>query len=187
MRYLFAVVALCLSPLEIRADTCPASPDHAAELDRLYAQAQAAGSEAEARAFTNRMWELWADAPDEPAQAVLDRGMSLRASYDFLGALEEFDRLIAYCPNYAEGYNQRAFVNFLRQDYAAALPDLERALDLSPDHAAAMSGRALTLLALGRTSEARAALEQALALNPWLPERHMAAPGGPLAPEGEDI
>ena len=39
----------------------------------------------------------------------------------------------------------------------------------------------------GRTDEARAALQAALALNPWLNERHLAAPGGPLAPVGTDL
>lgn len=95
--------------------------------------------------------------------------------------------LIAYCPAYAEGYNQRAFVNFLRQDYQSALTDLDRALALSPNHIAALSGRALSLLGLQRVEEARVALKRALDLNPWLPERHLAAPGGPLAPPGDDI
>jgi tetratricopeptide (TPR) repeat protein len=122
------------------------------------------------------MWELWAEAPDQAAQAVLDRGMGKRRSYNFQGALEEFDRLIEYCPNYAEGYNQRAFVNFLREEYELALVDLDRALDLSPTHVAALAGKALTLMGLGRIDEGQAALKQALKLNPWLPERRMLLP-----------
>ena len=92
---------------------------------------------------------------------------------DYAGALVAFESLVAYCPHYAEGYNQRAFVHFLRQDYKAALPDLERAIELSPNHVAAMTGQALTLVALGRNGEAALALRKALALNPWLSERHM--------------
>lgn len=180
-------LALCLLAAPAVANTCPPAPDHSDELVRLYAQVQSAGTEAQAREIGNRMWELWTEAPDEPAQTALDRGMERRAAYDFLAALEEFDRLVAYCPDYAEGYNQRAFVNFLRQDFATALADLDRALALSPRHVAALSGRALTLMALGRTDEARADLAAALALNPWLPERGLAAPGGPLEPKGRDI
>jgi tetratricopeptide (TPR) repeat protein len=110
--------------------------------------------------------------------------MTRRSSFDFLGALEDFDQLIDYCPEYAEGYNQRAFVHYLRRDFAAALRDLDRALELSPRHVAAMSGRALSLYGLSRMEEAREALAAALALNPWLPERYLADPGGPLAPPG---
>ena len=140
-----------------------------------------------ARALSNQMWELWTDAPDEVAQTLLDRGMRARSSYDFLGALDALDRLVSYCPDYAEGYNQRAFVNFLRQDFAAALADLDRTLERSPRHVGALSGKALSLLGLGRHEEARAALTAALALNPWLSERALAAPGGPLAPIGQDL
>ena len=150
-------------------------------------EAQAAQSERDARLISNRMWELWADAPDELSQEMLDRGMQKRSGYDFLGAYEDFDRLIAYCPDYAEGYNQRAFVSYLREDFPRALDDLNTTLEIDPRHIAALSGKALTLMALGRLDEARVALAAALALNPWIPERGLAAPSGPLAPKGKDI
>ena len=166
---------------------CPAAPDHAAEMEALLAEVQAAPDEGAARVVTNRMWELWTDAPDEIAQEMLNHGMAQRGSYDFLGAIAVLDRLVAYCPDYAEGYNQRAFVQFIRQDYPSALVDLDRTLELSPNHIAARAGRALTLLGLGRKDEARTDLKQALALNPWLSERSLLADGGPLAPEGEEL
>lgn len=162
---------------------CPQGADHSEPLEQLIHQIQRAENENEARLLSNQMWTYWAQAPDEVSQAILDRGMSRRASYDFLGALADFDELISYCPNYSEGYNQRAFVNYLRQDYAAALEDLDRALALSPRHVAALSGRALSLYGLERFAEAREALGRALSLNPWLPERHLATPGGPLQPD----
>ncbi|NIZ15325.1 tetratricopeptide repeat protein [Phaeobacter sp. HF9A] len=177
---LCAGVLSCGFAVGALADTCPPAPDHAAELEALLADVRAADSEGEAQRIGNQLWEYWADAPDEQAQAMLDRGMTRRSGYDFLGALEEFDALIAYCPAYAEGYNQRAFVHYLRRDFAAALADLDRALELSPRHVAALSGRALSLLGLSRPVEARESLREALALNPWLPERHLLSPGAPL-------
>ncbi|MFW8593417.1 tetratricopeptide repeat protein [Cribrihabitans neustonicus] len=164
------------------AASCPPAPDHSDALEQLLAEVQAAPSEREARLISNRMWQYWADAPDARAQEILDRGMVRRAGLDLLGALADFDALIAYCPEYAEGYNQRAFVHYLRRDFASALNDLDHALALSPRHVAALSGRALSLYALSHIEEARAALAAALLLNPWLPERSLAAPGGPLAP-----
>ncbi|MEM7320533.1 MAG: hypothetical protein AAF408_16125 [Pseudomonadota bacterium] len=169
------------------AEPCPPAADHSAALDQLIAQAQAAGSAAEARPLLNGMWELWADAPDARSQTILDRGMSKRAVGDLAGALEAFEELVAYCPQYAEGYNQRAFVRYLQLDFATALIDLDRALDLSPRHVAALSGKALTLMGLSRLAEARDVFSEALNLNPWLPERGLADPGGPLEPLGQDI
>mgnify|MGYP000371472493 CR=1 FL=1 len=142
MRLIALIV--CLSAVAPVWADCPAAPDHGASIDGLLSDVRAAQSETEAREISSRMWEFWTDAPDEIAQEMLDQGMSRRGSYDFLGALNELNRLVAYCPDYAEGYNQRAFVNYLRQDFAPALKDLDRAIELSPNHIAALSGRALT-------------------------------------------
>lgn len=150
---------------------CPPPPNIKAEQDALLKEARAAQSETVVRPIRQALWALWAKAPDEAAQELLDRGMSARSSYDFVGALDAFDRLVDYCPKYAEGYNQRAFVNFLRKDFEAALPDLDRALERRPNHVAAMSGKALTLMGLGRNDEAQQVLRSAIELNPWIPER----------------
>ena len=152
---------------------CPEAPDITARQDALLERAQAAPNEGAARGISSALWELWATAPDEQAQALLDRGMAARSSYNFLEALDAFDRLVEYCPDYAEGYNQRAFVNFLRQDFATALVDLDLAIERSPRHVAAISGKGLTLLGLGRNAEAQDALREAVRLNPWISERSL--------------
>jgi tetratricopeptide (TPR) repeat protein len=90
--------------------------------------------------------------------------------------MAEFDRLVDYCPDYAEGYNQRAFIHYLRGDYTPALGQLDEALQRQPLHIAALAGKALTLIAMGREAEGQMVLAQALKLNPWLPERGLLRP-----------
>ena len=184
MRHCLAILLIVAAPAFAE---CPATPDISDEMEALIEEVRAAPNEMAARDVSARMWELWLTAPDETAQDVLDRGMRRRVSYDFLGAVEEFTRLIEYCPDYAEGYNQRAFVYFLSEDYEKALVDLDAALARSPEHVGALSGRALTLLGLNRLDEARLQLIEALDINPWLSERYMMLDGGPLAPRGKDI
>ncbi|SNR73599.1 tetratricopeptide repeat protein [Puniceibacterium sediminis] len=181
MRFKLAL-ALCLFAAPLLADGCPPAPDHSQALSQLLDDVREAPNEMLGRQISNQMWEFWADAPDEPAQQLLDEGMQARAGYDFLRATRAFDRLIAYCPEYAEGYNQRAFVNFLRQDFETALTDLDRAIALSPAHVAALSGKAMTLMELGRDAEAQEVLREAVKLNPWLSERYLlkAQPGQEL-------
>ncbi|MBO9473432.1 tetratricopeptide repeat protein [Shimia sp. R10_1] len=180
------VVALCLCAPAV-AEECPAAPDHSDALNALIERVQKAPDQASAQVLSGEMWQFWTDAPDETAQEILNRGMRKRESWDLLGARSDFDALIAYCPHYAEGYNQRAFVNFLSQNFEAALPDLKRALDLSPRHVAAQSGLALTLIGLGRDAEAQDALAIALELNPWLPERSLYRAPGLSDKPGEDL
>lgn len=181
-----SLIILALMAAPAFAD-CPAPQDTSRELLNLIARAQAAPDANAGRRISNEMWQVWLRAPDEAAQAVLDAGMARRDTYDFLGALKEFDRLVAYCPTYAEGHNQRAYIHFLREDYAKALGDLDRALALQPHHIAAQSGRALTLMNLGRLDEARAQLLAAVENNPWLSEAALLADGAPLGSRDRDI
>ncbi|WP_299370733.1 hypothetical protein [uncultured Tateyamaria sp.] len=169
------------------ADTCPAVQDNRAALTELRDQIRAAPSQLAAEPLSAQMWEIWLTAPDAPAQEMLDKGLRQRNNGDYAGAFASFDRLIAYCPDYAEGFNQRAFTSFLRADYLSALRDLDAALELLPDHVGAQSGRALTLMNIGRAQDARAQMLDALANNPWLSERALIADGAPLGPAGEDI
>ncbi|NDV02615.1 hypothetical protein GZA08_16725 [Pseudoroseicyclus sp. CLL3-39] len=166
-------LALSLLAGPLLAQGCPAAPDHGEEIARLLESLSASRSGAEAQAIAAELWALRMEAPDARAQALLDEGMEARAAFDVPSAREIFDRLVAYCPAYAEGYNQRAFAAYLGADFAAALQDLDRALELAPRHIGALSGKALTLMGLGRQVEAQIVLRQALALNPWLAERRL--------------
>ena len=171
MTALRLLLALVLLAQPVAGQGCPpAELDVAREADLIDAL-RAAPDAGAARAYNARLWELWTDAPDAHAQSLLDSGMARLRMGDVGKALKAFDALIAYCPDYAEGYNQRAFARYLRQDFAPALADLDAALARSPRHIGALSGKALTLMGLGRDRSALEALEAALALNPWLSER----------------
>ncbi|MEI4262681.1 tetratricopeptide repeat protein [Roseovarius sp. D0-M9] len=182
MKLLAITACLVAAPTLLAADTCPAAPDHSDALAALIEEARSAENRRAGMAVSDKMWALWADAPDTRAQELLDEGMERRQSYDYDGALAAFEALVAYCPDYAEGYNQRAFISYLRQDFEAALPDLDAALERTPRHVAALTGKALTLVALGRKGEAALALRAALDMNPWLSERALL----PVLEQGED-
>lgn len=176
------IAPLCLVAAPAFADTCPPVTDHSARLAEIVVALNAAESQQEATPLNAELWELWLDAPDEIAQDMLDQGMARRSNYDFLGAISALDRLVDYCPDYAEGYNQRAFARFLAGDLQAALADLDRTLEILPTHTGALSGKALTLMGLGRNDEAQEVLRAALALHPWLQERALL-----IEPAGTDL
>lgn len=181
------MIALAVLTAPALAETCPQPLDYTAELKPLLDGLQTATSEAEARPFTAQMWTVFLRAPDETAQTVLDRGILRQRSFDLAGAKKDFDALVDYCPTYAEGYNQRAFTNYLAGRYDEALGDLERAIDLSPVHVGALSGRALTLMQMGRFEEARVQMLEAVTYNPWLAERALLDFGQPLGPKDQDL
>lgn len=143
---------------------------------------QDATREMDAREMSGRLWDIWLNAPDAKAQDLLDTGMGAREGYNFEYAERALTELVMYCPDYAEGWNQRAFVYFLQRDFARALPDLNRAIELAPDHIAALAGKAMTQIGMGENDAAQVTLRQALALNPWLSERSLLT-----EPPGEEI
>lgn len=162
------------------AHTCPDVADNVAEKERLYAELLTTPTEMVGREVGSQLWEIWINAPDDEAQELMDQGRERIRLADYEKAIEHFTDLIEYCPQYAEGWNQRAFVNFLRQDYDASLDDITKALEIEPRHFGALAGRATVLIGMGRTEIGYKALRQALAINPWLSERH-------LLPQGDDI
>ncbi len=168
-----ALVAAAIAAGAAFAQSCPEVQVDEARRTDLMRQVRAAPDPQSAQRVTNQLWEIWTDAPDERAQSLLDEGISRRGVFDLDNAMAAFETLIDYCPDYAEGYNQRAFVLFIRQEYAPALVDLDRALERSPEHLGALTGRAMAYMALNRNDEALRDLEAALALNPWLRERDL--------------
>ena len=126
------------------------------------------------------LWEFWMVAPDEKAQDMLEDGMSRRVQLALADAEITLDALVRYCPLYAEGWNQRAFVRFLREDYEGSLADIEEVLTREPAHFGALSGKALALMRQGKRGLAQLAVVRALQVHPWLNERS-------LLGDGEDI
>ncbi|MEM0949333.1 MAG: tetratricopeptide repeat protein [Pseudomonadota bacterium] len=169
------VLATILAPaLAVPAvAACPPLPDRTAELADLFDAARAAPNEAAGQILSRQMWAIWTAPPDEAAGALLNRGATALRVSDFLAAIATFDRLVAYCPDWAEGYNQRAFAYFLSGQYPKARDDLEKVVEINPDHVGALTGLALTMTALGDEDAAQTWLRRALDLNPWVPERHM--------------
>lgn len=147
------------------------------EREKLFAALKTARTESEGRAAENAIWQWWLDqAPTLDVRQAIDRGMERRESYDFEAAEAAFDIVVRDAPDYAEGWNQRAFARFLRDNDEGALSDLEKAVELEPKHFGAWSGMFHVLFRMGRTEVAYSALSRAVDIHPWLRERSMLPP-----------
>jgi len=169
-RVLFAMMAALVA---IAQPALSASIDKDALRDRLFERLAAARTEKEGREAEDAIWRMWVDHPDQQVREAIALGMRQRDSYDWDRAVQTFSRAILADPEYAEGWNQRAFVYFLREDLDASLADLEKALELEPRHFGALSGKAMILMRTGRFEEGQAVLRKAVAMHPFLKERGM--------------
>ena len=162
--------------LILLALAAPAQADDAARAEEradLLTALKSAPSETVGRAAADALWKLWMTAPDEEAQAMLDAALERRRQYDFAGAIEHLDKLVDYAPDYAEGWNQRATVLFLQENYDRSLDDIIKTLELEPAHFGSLAGRAMILMRQGRMALGQAALREAVDIHPYLRERSM--------------
>ena len=106
------------------AQECPASADVSAELEALFAQAQAAEDFRQGQAASDAMWKVWLRAPDDAAQEVLERGMAARGSFDFIEAYAQFTRLTElhslnvrlHMDDFGTGYSSLSYLHKLPID-----------------------------------------------------------------------
>lgn len=146
--------------------------EHTQLRDALFENLLKAQSEPEGRQAEDAIWKFWFDqAPDAKARELLDAGIERREAYDYESAENHFDELIDLAPEYSEGYNQRAFIRFLREKHADAQADLEKALTLEPDHFGALSGLYHIHVIQNRPKAGFEFLRQAVQIHPWLRER----------------
>ncbi|MEL6217259.1 MAG: hypothetical protein AAFR79_02150 [Pseudomonadota bacterium] len=173
-----AVLGICLA-VAASGMAMAACPPHTPDAERraeLFAALAAAPDEATAREISFVIRRFWSEAPDAKAQALLDHIYDRRRWQDLEAAEEASRELTAYCPDYAEGWNQLATVLFYRERYDASLDAIIRTLELEPDHFGALAGRGVILMQQGRVALGQIALREAVALYPLMSERHLLIP-----------
>jgi len=80
----------------------------------------------------------------------------------------EFTRVIEMVPDFAEGWNKRATVHFMREDFAASIADCRETLARNPNHFGASSGQGLCHMSLDEYREAAVCFRRALDIHPHL-------------------
>jgi tetratricopeptide (TPR) repeat protein len=159
-----ALVLLLGASMSCSTDPVPRG-DRSASLDALFNRLQTTDSDEEAQIIEVTIRHVWAQSGRHGVDALMGRAVeSLHAgNYD--------QALVA--PDFAEGWNLRATVHYLREEYGAAVGDIEQVLALEPRHFGALAGLGRIFLELEDKKAALKAFEAALALNPHLADiRH---------------
>jgi tetratricopeptide (TPR) repeat protein len=137
-------------------------------LEGLFYQLRTAGTAALGKQAEGEIWQIWSEGLDEDSNILMWRGLISMKRSDYAAARETFAALTEKAPEFAEGWNKKATVEFMLDDYDASVRDIERTLALEPRHFGALSGLGEIYLALGRKEAALKAFEAALAINPHL-------------------
>jgi tetratricopeptide (TPR) repeat protein len=144
-----------------------------AELDRLFAELKVAGDAESAAAISQRIWAIWTNPSDPELARRMFEVLAVRSSGNISGSITLLDRLVEDYPTYAEGWNQRATMRYIVNDFEGSLADIEKVLEFEPRHFGALSGRVLIYLAQGKRALALREMATALTIHPFLNERQL--------------
>ena len=137
-------------------------------LDFLFGALKAAPDEASAKHVEARIWALWMHTPSDTAALLMMRAKAAMDAQQMDVALKLLDAVIKLRPDYVEGWNRRATLYYLRNDYAHSLQDIEQVLVREPRHFGALAGLGMIMQDLGDEKRALEAFRKALAVNPHL-------------------
>lgn len=114
------------------------------------------------------LWRLWCRARDAAARRIFRDGVEAMQRRDLAEAEAHFSRVIEHEPDFAEGWNKRATVRFLRNDFDGAIADCRQTLARNRNHFGAASGQGLCHMSLGEFREAAVCFRRALEIHPHL-------------------
>lgn len=163
-------------PLEKPLAQPPAPPeklprvptDRTKGLDFLFGALKAAPDEASAKHVEGRIWALWSQTTSDTTALLMARSKVAMDAKQFDVALKLLDAVVKLKPDYVEGWNRRATIYYLQNDYMHSLEDIEQVLAREPRHFGALAGLGMIMQELGDDKRALDAFRRALALNPHL-------------------
>ncbi len=145
-----------------------ANADPEEVLDRLFAQLRQADDKDMAAVLENAIQAMWLRSGSPTADVLMKQAGEATEAKSYGPALAILDTVVELYPDFAEGWNRRATVHFLRGDYTSSLSDIEQVLALEPRHYGALSGLGAIEKERGNGRAALRALRRAKMINPNL-------------------
>jgi tetratricopeptide (TPR) repeat protein len=137
-------------------------------LEFLFGALKAAPDETSAKHVEARIWAIWLQTPSDTVGLLMTRAKTAMDAQNSDVALKLLDAVVKLRPDYIEGWNRRATLYYLRNDYARSLEDIEQVLAREPRHFGALAGLGMIMQDLGDEKRALDAFRRALAVNPHL-------------------
>jgi tetratricopeptide (TPR) repeat protein len=164
----FGADGVTIAPEEPKLEKPQPVLSRAQRLDGLFVDLKKAKSQAVAEGVAGRIWETWTNSESASINLLMLWSQQAMDQRKFPVALDFLDQVIVLKPDYAEGWNRRATLHFMMNNYAKSMADIEKTLQLEPRHFGALAGMGHIFLALERKELALRAYERALDVYPMM-------------------
>jgi tetratricopeptide (TPR) repeat protein len=142
--------------------------DRTRGLDFLFGALKAAPDQASAKHVEGRIWALWTQTPSDTTMLLMTRAKTAIEKKQPDVALKLLDKVVKLKPDYVEGWNRRATIYYLQNEYAKSMSDIREVLVREPRHFGALAGLGMIMQELGDDKRALDAFKKALEINPYL-------------------
>jgi tetratricopeptide (TPR) repeat protein len=142
--------------------------DRTRGLDFLFGALKAAPDEASAKHVEGRIWALWTQTSSDTTMLLMTRAKTAIEKKQPEVALKLLDKVVRLKPDYVEGWNRRATLYYLQNDYAKSLADIREVLKREPRHFGALAGLGMIMQEVGDEKRALDAFRRALEIYPHL-------------------
>jgi len=120
---------------------------------------------------TSQIWNRWMSTSGDTAiNEMMERGTYFMQIGHLPLAEEIFTKIITDDPDYAEAWNKRATVRFMRQNWQGSEADIAEVLSREPKHFGALSGLGMIKLYEGDLPTALLIYEEVLTIHPYSPD-----------------
>jgi tetratricopeptide (TPR) repeat protein len=142
--------------------------DRTRGLDFLFGALKAAPDPASAKHVEGRIWALWTQTSSDTTMLLMTRAKTAIEKKQPEVALKLLDKVVKLRPDYVEGWNRRATIFYLQNEYGKSLADIREVLSREPRHFGALAGLGMIMQELGDDKRALDAFRKALEINPHL-------------------
>jgi tetratricopeptide (TPR) repeat protein len=139
------------------------------ELTALFAELQSPDEENWVDA-ERQILRLWSHSGSDAMDLLLERGRLAIKAEDLPKAIEHLTALTDHAPDFAEGWNARATVFYMMEEYGLAIADIEKTLALNPRHFGALMGLGMIYEILELDEQALQAYRRAGSVHPHRPD-----------------
>ncbi|MEZ5810054.1 MAG: hypothetical protein R3D45_01455 [Rhizobiaceae bacterium] len=166
------LTALLLGAPSYAQTAGPAASGETAEtgstLDQLFGDLKRERNERAAERIAQKIWAEWFKSGSASIDLMMSWSQDAIKEKKYGVALDFLDQIVTLQPQFAEGWNRRATLHFMMNEYDKSLADIRRTLALEPRHFGALSGWGMILKNTGQKAQALKVFMQALEFYPMM-------------------
>lgn len=140
--------------------------DTAQRLEQLFVELRKAKTEQSAQRVSNRIRQVWIQSGSASIDLMMEWAQQAIQQEKYDVALDFLDQVVLLQPDYPDGWNRRATVHYIMEDYSKAMADIARTLELEPRHFIALNAMAAILTETGHAQPALNAYRRLLDVYP---------------------